>query len=84
MMADPLQLLASTADAQVPRLLLTPREAAAALSISERTLWSITAPRGALRLVRIGRSVRYDPHDLAAYIERQKAQAANALGADVN
>jgi excisionase family DNA binding protein len=54
------------------RLLLTPREAAATLSISERTLWAVTAPRGPLPAVRIGRAVRYDPPDLRRWIDGQR------------
>lgn len=53
------------------RKLLTPKEAAALLSISERTLWTLTN-NGEIPAVRIGRSVRYDPADLAAWIEQQK------------
>jgi excisionase family DNA binding protein len=53
------------------RLLLTPRQAAAALSISERTLWQLTRDR-ALPCVRIGRSVRYARNDLLAFIEGRK------------
>lgn len=59
------------------RLLLRPREAASALGICEKTLWSITAPRGDLACVRIGRSVRYDPLDLRAWIDRQKMVTAD-------
>ena len=54
------------------RLLLPPREAAAALSISERTLWAVTAPRGPLPAVRIGRSVRYCVDDIRRWIDGQK------------
>ena len=53
------------------RLLITSREAATFLSISERTLWTLTN-KGDLPRVPIGRSVRYDPLDLVAWIERQK------------
>jgi excisionase family DNA binding protein len=53
------------------RLLLSPREAAAALSISERTLWALTKA-GRIRAVRIGRSVRYHVADLEAYIATLK------------
>lgn len=56
----------------IPRLLLRPREAAAALTISERCLWSLTAT-GALPAVRIGRAKRYDPADLQRFIDSQKA-----------
>lgn len=53
----------------VQRLLLTPKEAAAALSISARSLWTLT-DTGVLKAVRIGRSVRYAVADLEAYIDR--------------
>lgn len=51
------------------RLLLTVQEAARALSISERSLWTLTN-EGAVQSVRIGRSVRYAVSDLQAYIDR--------------
>ncbi len=54
------------------RILLTTREAAKSLAISERTLWTLTQ-RGDLPCVRIGRSVRYSPRQLQAWIERQSA-----------
>ncbi len=53
------------------RLLLRPREAAEALAVCERTLWSMTAS-GQIPSVRIGRAVRYDPADLREWIEAQK------------
>jgi excisionase family DNA binding protein len=52
-------------------LLLTARQTARMLSISERTLYSITK-EGRLRAVHIGRSVRYDPADIRAWIEAAK------------
>jgi excisionase family DNA binding protein len=55
----------------VEPLLLTVRQAAKVLSISERTLWSLTA-RGEIPAVRFGRSVRYDPADLRRWIESAK------------
>jgi excisionase family DNA binding protein len=48
-------------------MLLTARQAARALSISERTLWSLTKS-GQIPAVRIGRAVRYDPADLRRWI----------------
>lgn len=57
-----------TEAAQIDRL-LTPKEAAKSLAVCDKTLWSITRPRGALACVRIGRSVRYDPKDLRRYID---------------
>lgn len=71
-------------DQDAARLLITSREAATLLSISERTLWTLTN-KGDLPCVRIGRSVRYDPRDLEVWIERHKsadgASAANAYSA---
>ena len=62
-----------TATKDADRILLTVSEASKALSISQRTLWALTAPRGPLPAVRIGRrAVRYDPADLREFIDRQK------------
>lgn len=55
-----------------PRLLLPAREAAAALSICEKTLWSHTQPRGTIPCVKIGARVLYDPRDLQRWIDAQK------------
>ena len=54
------------------QLLLSAREAAAALSVSARTLWVVTSPRGDLPCVRIGRRVLYDPCDLQDWIATRK------------
>ncbi len=54
--------------------LLTSREAAQTLAISERTLWTLTR-RGDVRSVRFGRAVRYDVADLNAMVERAKGRA---------
>jgi len=53
------------------KILWTPGEAAEALAISPRKLWDLTN-RNMIRCVRIGRSVRYDPQDIRAYIDTQK------------
>jgi len=53
------------------QLLVTSREAARLLSISERTLWELAKTRKVKR-VKIGRSVRYHINDLEAWIEAQK------------
>jgi len=50
-------------------LLLTPREAAKALSISERTLFDLKK-NGELPVILIGRSVRYSVNDLKAWIKK--------------
>jgi predicted DNA-binding transcriptional regulator AlpA len=56
-------------------LALRPREAAKALGISERLLWSLTAPRGTIPAVRIGTCVLYPVTGLQAWLDRQ-AQGA--------
>lgn len=54
--------------------LLTPREAARWLSISQRALWS-EGRAGRIPVVRIGRSTRYDIRDLIAYVDARKGAA---------
>lgn len=73
-------------DAKAQRLLWTPPEAADAMGISERTLWSITAPRGDLPAVPCGkRAVRYDPRDVQSWIDRHKTRAgANPAAEQAN
>lgn len=64
---------------QVERLLLTPKEAAQAMTISPRTLWTLTNS-GQILHVRIGRSVRYDVADLRRWIERRKSGSLETKG----
>jgi hypothetical protein len=55
--------------------LLTPREAAKLLKVSESWLWQNTAPRGAgVPCLKLGRSVRYAPADLAAFINGLRSE----------
>ena len=54
-------------------LLIPARDAARMLSVSERTLWGITAPRGSLPCVRIGARCLYSPDALRAWIVAQEA-----------
>jgi excisionase family DNA binding protein len=56
----------------VERLLVTPKQAAQSLAISERTLWTLT-DKGEIKRIQIGRCVRYDLDDLRCWIEKQKA-----------
>ena len=56
----------------IAALLWDAREAASALRLSERTLWTLSQPRGSLPVVRIGRSVRYSPDALRAWVEAQE------------
>ena len=64
--------------ANFPKLLLTAREAAECLSISEKTLWNYTVPRGSLRCVRIGRRVLYSVEALRAWMERQEERCLSS------
>lgn len=54
------------------KLLLPAPDAAQALSVCDKTLWSWAKPRGPIPCVRTGRRVLYDVRDLLAFIERQK------------
>lgn len=58
---------------------LTPKEMAAALRISEKSLWSLTKA-GTLPSVKLGRLVRYPVPLVAAALERMAAPAGE--GAD--
>lgn len=44
------------------------KEAAAYMGVSQRTVWEWTAPRGDLPVVKLGRSRRYRPEDLQAFV----------------
>jgi len=66
----------------VERLLLTPRQAAEALTVCERTLYALTKP-GEIPAVRfrLGKkrsAVRYDLGDLRAWIEKAKESSEKA------
>lgn len=50
---------------------MTYRQAAEVLGVSERSVWTLV-DQGALPAVRFGGSVRIDPADLRAFIERAK------------
>jgi hypothetical protein len=58
-----------------PRLGLRPRDAAKALGISERLLWSLTVPRGPIPVARIGVARVYRIADLDAWLAAQTAKA---------
>jgi hypothetical protein len=57
--------------ATVAPLLLRLRDAARVLSIGERLLWAMTAPRGPIPCVRLGRAVRYSVVELQRWIHAQ-------------
>jgi predicted DNA-binding transcriptional regulator AlpA len=59
----------------VAPLLLSAREAARVLSISERTLWGLSSPRGPIPRVRLGGRVLYSPEALRKWIGEQQEPA---------
>ena len=61
-----------TSDMPSQRLLLTVREAAATLALSERKLWDLTRREG-LPAIRIGRAKRYRLVDLEEWVRKQQA-----------
>jgi excisionase family DNA binding protein len=64
--------MADNSTQEVERMLLTPRQAARALAISEKTLYNLTRA-GKIVAVRDGRLVRYALADLQAWIDRAKS-----------
>lgn len=67
-------LLRESPNSTTAQMLLSQREAARACSVCEKTLY-LAVRRGELRVVRIGRAVRYDPADLRAWIDGMKGGA---------
>ena len=57
-----------------PRLLLTPVEAAIALRLCPRTLWTLTKD-GTIPHIRIGRQIRYPVAVLEEWITKQTSAA---------
>ncbi len=55
-------------------MLLSTREAAKSLSVSPRTLWDLTAPRGPIPVVKIGTRTCYAIRDLEQAIEKMKSK----------
>jgi len=60
-------------------LLLSPRDAAKALSISEKTLYNYREA-GEIPFVRIGRAVRYSPEALRQWIQRRSEKKCENSG----
>ena len=65
-----------TSQPAAPRLLLDVREAAAALSISARTLWSLTSPRGPIPVLKLGTRTLYPVDALRKWIADQAGNGA--------
>ncbi|NLF06356.1 MAG: helix-turn-helix domain-containing protein [Pirellulaceae bacterium] len=64
------------------KLLLSVREAARALSISEKSLYNRTAPRGPLRSIRLGHRRLYSVDELRRWIADQQAGQGDEGGAE--
>ncbi len=64
----------------VESLAIRPREAAKALSISARTLWGLTAPRGPIPCLRIGhgkrQTVLYPVAELQAWLNQSRERGS--------
>lgn len=67
----------TTSPAPIVEKLLTYKQAGELLGVTERTVWTLVAD-GELPAVRFGRSVRIDPADLRAYIDRCKTTSRGA------
>ncbi|MBN1359728.1 MAG: helix-turn-helix domain-containing protein [Sedimentisphaerales bacterium] len=74
-------LIGTKREDHVNPLLLSPRDAARALSVCGKTLYNLREA-GEIRAVRIGRAVRYSVEELQAWIERasEKKCAENENG----
>lgn len=59
---------------RIERLLLTPKETAAALGICERTLYTLTK-QNEIPVVRAGRLVRYSIEDLKTWIKNSSEKS---------
>jgi hypothetical protein len=62
------------------KLLLSAREAAAALGVCQKTLWVWTMPRGPIPCLRLGHRVLYSVESLRAWIEKQAGNGAPEAG----
>jgi len=65
------------AEPETPCLALRPREAAKALGICERTLYTLTK-KGEISVIRSGRLVRYSVEDLKTWIKNSKKISESA------
>lgn len=64
---------------EAPRLALRPREAAKALGISERTLWTWTS-NGTIPHIRQGKTILYPTASLARWLDEQVKTTSAAGG----
>ncbi|MHB1033516.1 MAG: helix-turn-helix domain-containing protein [Pirellulales bacterium] len=59
---------------QPARMLLDAKAAAKTLSVSPRTLWGLSAPRGPIPTIRVARRVLYPVADLQRWIARNRVE----------
>ena len=57
-----------------PAAVMTSRQAAKYLSVGERTMWKLTAPRGPIPSVRMGRVIRFRVKDLDDYLAQVRVR----------
>jgi excisionase family DNA binding protein len=62
---------------------LNARQAAAALAVSERTIFRLVKA-GTIPALHLGAALRFDTRDLTALIDRLKAESASAVGAEAD
>jgi excisionase family DNA binding protein len=63
-------MIAQTPATACPQILVTARQAAKMLAVSERTLWTLTNS-GQIRRLKIGASVRYSVAELQRFADSQ-------------
>ena len=68
----------TVADPFAEPLAVAARLAAQMISVSPRTLWALTAPRGPIPAARVGRRVVYRIDDLRAYLRHLAEESAGA------
>lgn len=66
-------ITANGGDVRLGEKLLSIKEVAEWLSVSERTIFNMVE-RGELRGIQIGRRWRFDPADVRAYLERKQRE----------
>ena len=71
MTLKPTHVIVMTIENENSKLLLTARETAKALSISERKLWNLPN-ENEIPAIRFGRSVRYAIEDIQLWIETKR------------
>ena len=75
---DTKQVFSAQTQTELPKLLTT-TETAQALGVSKRTLQELAAERK-IAQIKFGRNVRFDPADIAAFIEANRLKAAGWKG----